>query len=154
MAKFKIWLFVLFGHSYVRTRSALIACTDAILKIKPNVQNRIPRESDKTFYILRVGMIHRIISNKNHINKNTPIFNSGNQPSHKIEFDWHFGFVDFEFWIFLRIYTPTYTICLDNYHPEFQIPLPSQYHVPHSIWFIDRVTVLTTFIPVRVEKRR
>ena len=56
-----------------------------------------------------------------------PIFNFGIQPSHKIDFAKHFGFVDFL--TFLSIYTSTYTFCPDNYHPVFQIPLASQYHV-------------------------
>ena len=66
-----------------------MAATHAISKSKRNFQNRIPRELDKNFYILRISMIYWIgsifLKLKNRLQKKViSIPNPGIQPINKI----------------------------------------------------------------------
>ena len=66
-----------------------MAATDAISKSERSFQNRIPRELDKNFYILRISMIYWIgsifLKLKNRLQKKViSIPNPGIQPINKI----------------------------------------------------------------------
>ena len=66
-----------------------MAATDAISKSERSFQNRIPRELDKNFYILKISMIHIIGYNflkyKNRSYKKViSISNPGIQPTYNI----------------------------------------------------------------------
>ena len=48
---------------------------------------------------------------------------------HKNDFEKHFGFLKFEFWMVLDCCGQSYSFCLGNYRPQLQSPLASQYRV-------------------------